>query len=71
MASDDGGHTLLNRPGAPSDNLGFIAEAINTAIADYDIDAPIYLTSRCRRSVGTRSPASRIRLWPALSPSVR
>lgn len=42
---NDGGHTLLNRPGAPSDDLGFIAEAINTAIADYGIDrSQIYLT---------------------------
>jgi polyhydroxybutyrate depolymerase len=41
---NDGGHAVLNRPGAPSDDLGFISETIEAAIADYGIDRTrIYL----------------------------
>ncbi len=41
---NDGGHALLNRPGAPSDDLGFISNAIDSAIAEYGIDRDrIYL----------------------------
>jgi polyhydroxybutyrate depolymerase len=33
-----GGHTVLNRPGSPPDDLGFIAAAIDAVGADYAID---------------------------------
>lgn len=35
---NDGGHAILNRPGAPADDAGFIAEAIRAASFDYTID---------------------------------
>ncbi len=35
---NDGGHTLLNRPGEPADDAGFIAEAIEAAMREFTID---------------------------------
>lgn len=41
---NDGGHALLNRPGAPSDDLGFISATIEAAVTEYGIDRnKIYL----------------------------
>ena len=35
---NDGGHTILNRPGEPADDAGFIAAAIQAATQDFTID---------------------------------
>lgn len=35
---NDGGHELLNRPGEPADDAGFIAAAIRAATQDFSID---------------------------------
>lgn len=35
---NDGGHTLLNRPGAPVDDLAFVDTAIQSATEDFHID---------------------------------
>ncbi|MEQ1817311.1 MAG: PHB depolymerase family esterase [Terricaulis sp.] len=35
---NDGGHTILNRPGEPVDDAGFIAAAIQAATEDFTID---------------------------------
>lgn len=35
---NDGGHALLNRPGQPADDMGFIAAAIDAALVDYSVD---------------------------------
>ncbi|MGE0664504.1 MAG: PHB depolymerase family esterase [Hyphomonadaceae bacterium] len=44
-AWNDGGHALLNRPGEPIDDLGFVATAIEAVADDYAIDrSRIYLT---------------------------
>lgn len=41
---NDGGHRLLNRPGDPADDIGFIAAAIDVVRANFDIDpSRIYL----------------------------
>lgn len=35
---NDGGHTLLNRPGEPADDAGFIAQVIQAATEEFTID---------------------------------